>query len=205
MKFWFVYKPVQSSFAGSAMPLAPTTGALGLGSYLGWYVGWVDSAESGVYLNRIKEFNPLPLTESAAAGIPLLAAVANPTEPRTYTPTELQHISDAKDVITKILVRPTVQCLVGDVDDQMADMAKRVAIIERCVIFMYAKEARGAALPDLWKNLMDRFYDDYVAGRIKDPVDVRPDGILSVYEILKARCNTLTGIMAEYYQGVNIK
>lgn len=205
MKFWFVYKPVRSSFAGSAMPPQPTTGALGLGSCQGWYVGWVDSSESGVYLNRIKEFNPLPLTESAAAGIPLVDAVLNPAEPRSWTPAELQNISDAKDFLAKVAVRPVVQCLVGDVDDQMADMAKRVAIIERCVIFLYARASRNAEIPDLWKNLMNRFYDDYVAGRIKDPVDIRPDGILSVYEILKVRCNMLANIMAEYYQGVSIK
>lgn len=203
---YFVYKTNHVTNIGGITPALPKTGHLGLALKRGWFLGVIDSSELD-WFQSAKEFNINPCTELEAQGFMLLDVTqiytSTPGMPnytvRELTAEELQLQQLGEAFIAKLKLRPRVAAFVGDQDDQMSDLAKRVALLERCLFMLYAVLQSTSPMPEPWHTLLTTAHADFVAGTLKDPVDIRPDGYMSVYNILKERGNTLTAELATYY------
>jgi len=207
---YFVYKTNHITNIGGITPAQPTTGHLGISMKRGWFLGVIDSSELN-WFQTAKEFNINPCSELEAQGFQLLDVTQLPVDPanqidpssmRELTTEELTLQQVGEAFIAKLQLRPRVAAFVGDQDDQMSDLAKRVALLERGVLMMYAvlqSEEVMSAIPEPWHTVLTTAHADFVAGTLKDPIDIRPDGYMSVYNILKERGNTLTNELAAYY------
>jgi hypothetical protein len=206
---YFVYKTNHITNIGGITPSLPTTGHLGISVKRGWFLGVIDSSELN-WFQTAKEFNINPCSELEAQGFQLLDVTqlpADPSDPLSETMRELtenelalQQVGEA--FIAKLELRPRVTAFVGDQDDQMSDLAKRVALLERGLLMMYAvlqNESIMSAIPEPWHTLLTTAHTDFINGNLKDPIDIRPDGYMNVYNILKERGGVLTDELASYY------
>jgi len=212
---YFVYKTNYITNVGGITPPQPETGHLGLGYYNGWYLGQIDESELD-WFQKAREFNINPCTPQVAQGFPLLNLAADVTTieetdevtmetiVRPLTSAELECKAEATSFIAKLSLRPRIVSSVGDQDDQMSDLAKRTALIERCLFAIFDSlpvEVISKMTTDYpeWAALMTKTSSDFKTGALVDPIDVRPDGYDNIYEILKLRSNALTAALAEYY------
>lgn len=202
---YFIYKLNNITGVGGITPPQPVNGDLGLSTYADWYLGRVDETELE-YFNKASEFKITPCSADEASGFYFLGVtqvLTDPADPnsvlRDLTASELTLKANAQALIAKMSLRPGVSTGVGDLDDQMADIAKRIALLERCFIYLYKKQLDGTAIPEPWATIMSTFYTDFTTGAIKDPIDIRPDGYQAIYTGLKTKSNDLTNIMATYY------
>lgn len=202
---YFVYKTNHITNIGGITPPLPHTGHLGLAVQNGWFLGVIDHTELD-WFQKAKEFNINPCTEEEANGFKLVGVTQirledHTTRELTEEELVLQKIGEA--FLAKLELRPRVAAMVGDQDDQMSDLAKRIALLERCIFMMYNAMKTASTpitIPEPWSTLLDTAYTDFTTQNLKDPVDVRPDGYINVYEILKARGNILTEQLITYYQ-----
>lgn len=207
---YFVYKTNYVTNIGGITPPQPITGYLGITVRRGWYLGIIDETELN-WFQTAKEFNINPCTEQEALGFQLLDVTQLPVDTMGGSPEQemreltneekmLQAIGEA--FVAKLELRPRVAAYVGDQDDQMSDLAKRVALLERGVLMMYdvlRREEVMSAIPEPWNTVLATAYNDFILGELRDPIDIRPDGYMSVYEILKSRGAILTDELATYY------
>lgn len=208
---FFVYKTNHITNVGGITPAQPNTGHLGLSMRRGWFLGVIDSSELN-WFQTAKEFNINPCSEVEAAGFQLLdvtqlpvdggSPATDPNNMRSLTEQELLLQRAGEAFMAKLTLRPRVAAFIGDQDDQMSDLAKRVALLERSLFMIYAvlqSESVMSAIPEPWHTLMATAHADFLSGALRDPIDIRPDGYMSVYNILKERGGTLTDELATYY------
>jgi len=197
---YFVYKLNRIPGIGGIMPTSGVDEDLGLAVFGEWYLG---KCENATYLDTMREFSPYPCSDDVGAGFRFLGVetVLDGEEERPLNEAEIALKATAQMFVAKLTLRPTIETQVGDTADQMADMAKRVALLERAVIHIYGHVKNETPIPDEWVALLDLFYSDITTQAILDPVDIRPDGYDGVYAILKGRSNDLTEIMRPFYGG----
>lgn len=195
---YFVYKLNHIPQIGGAMPITADDGDMGLAVYGDWYLG---RCVDPTFLDTIREFTPFPCSDEVAQGFRFLGVdtVLEGEEERPLTGEEIAFKTAAQMFVAKLVLRPTIETQVGDSPDQMADMAKRVALLERAVIHIYGYIKHGTEIPAGWTAILEQFASDLSVGDIQDPVDIRPDGYEAIYAKLRERSNTLTGIMSTYY------
>jgi len=202
---YFIYKLNNITGVGGITPPQPVSGDLGLAAFNDWYLGRVDDTNLN-YFNKASEFKITPCTNEEANGFYLLGVTQVFSEPgnpesalRDLTTEETTLKTIAQALIAKMSLRPNVSNGVGDIDDQMADIAKRIALLERCFIHLYNKEVNNVTIPEPWATIMATFLTDLITQAIKDPIDIRSDGYLAIYNSLKEKSNDLTTIMQSYY------
>ncbi len=207
---YFTYKLNNVTNIGGIVPPQPDNGDLGIYTYGDWYVGRVDTTNLD-YFQKAKEFNLNPCTESEALGFQYLAVTqvtdSSTGELRDLNSDELTLKAAAAGFLAKLALRPRVAAFVGDQDDQLSDMAKRIALLERCFIMLahaQMTEADAPTIAEPWKTIMETFYTDYTAGNLKDPIDIRSDGPLAIYTTLRDRSNALTEQLRQYYISVGL-
>lgn len=203
---YFLYKANNITNIGGVVPPQPKTGHLGLCYYDGWFLGCIEASELS-YIQKNKEYNFQICNEEIANGFKLLGVTSiqeNPEdEPRDLTVDELFLQKKANDFLTKLNVRLQISATVGDPDDQIADITKGLALLERCVYAMYkAGKANGVVLEEPWETLLNMAVTDFENKTLVDPIDFRPDGYSGVYEIIKSRRVSLVSSLVPYYNEV---
>ena len=208
---YFVYKLCFIQSIGGVQPKPSSTMQLGLACMPGeWILGKIDGSEL-TYLDKIREYSPILCTKSVADGIPLMFVDEVSVDPeglgypgtdpemRPLNPEELANKAAALAFYAKILVRPPIEVVSGDTPDQIADLAKRLTIIERSLAYLFDKMETATEMPVDYSTLLTQYVTDLKNNDIRDPIDVRPETLLQIYSVLKTRSNALTDIMAYYY------
>ncbi len=205
---YFVYKLCFIQGIGGVQPKPSATMQMGMACMPGeWILGKIDESELS-YLDKIREYSPILCSKNVADGIPLMFVDELPVESeemamepemRPLNAEELADKAAALAFYAKLLVRPPIEVISGDTPDQIADLAKRLTIIERALAHMFDKMETSTEIPADYVSLLTQYVTDLKNSDIRDPIDVRTETIMQIYEKLKARSNALTDIMASYY------
>jgi hypothetical protein len=201
---YFLYKANNITRIGGVVPPQPKTGHLGMACNNDWYLGCIDESELD-YFQRNKEYNIQPCSSEEASGFKLLGLTTiqegPEDEPRDLTEEELAHQKKAEILISKLSIRPVISSSIGDIDDQLADVTKGLALLERCVYAIYkACKDKGVALEEPWESLLETAVNEFDAGTLVDPIDFKPGGYVGVYETIKARRIELVTKLSPYYE-----
>lgn len=201
---YFLYKANWIPGLGGACPrpqLVPST-TLGLAHQNPWYLG---STTDATDLEKIKEFGIIPISDSEAAGFPLIGltemiddAEAMPPTTRALTGQETTDQAVAVKLLSKLNVRNTIGTLVGDQAEIIAVMAKQIALLEVTLAQILAD---GTWAID--QDLQDGFAQllaDKAATTHKDTVDVCGKTRETVFADNSAKTNAIaTELAANYY------
>ena len=173
-----------------------------------YYLGEIEDTE----FQKIQKWEPTPVNDQIARGFMILNATELPKYPddpeneetRVLTAEELEDQNAAKKFLKKLETRSQIHGQVGDIYDLLADLNKRVGMMERIMArtlhFIYNSSSISSEIPQEFKDNYGVFLDQYVTdvdnGDYIDRVDI--EDLNSLYTELKTRYNTITTLVQEY-------
>ena len=106
--------------------------------------------------------------------------------------------------LSKQVAREQVQEIVGDAEDQVADLEKRISLMERLVYQLAWRILDGQSTDDL-KQLYGDFLQLYVSGTGDGSIEARSDlhKPQDLVDRLTARSTAVTQVMADHAQRVD--
>jgi len=174
---YFIYTQNNIPLVGGVTPQGVE---IGLGNYKNIYSGKADDA---LLLLSISEFNPITTTKDAALGLSLIGVTSMPvndltasTKTRKLTPLELTQQTAATKLVRKLRVRYEIRSQIGDSGDLIADISKRVALLERMVMHYMDSVLNTTPIPPAvlaeYKIIIANYIADVKTGVIKDSIDL---------------------------------
>ena len=129
-------------------------------TYGEWRVGNVEIPDE-LYL--ISEFNPIIISEEEAFGIQFIGktkkysfSIKSPDLiEEDLTPTELKQKALAEKLIKKLTVRKEIETQVGDTEDLIADLSKRIDLCEFVIYSLLINKFSKQNLPESFHTLYD--------------------------------------------------
>lgn len=156
-------------------------------------------------LLSISEFSPIIVTEDEAMGLNLVGLTeindVMGGDIRPLNDVELARQAAAEKLVKKLRARFRINAEVGDAQDLLADVAKRLAMLERMVMLMAHEQLNGVAIDqatkDLFMALVKNYVDGISADTLKDRIDL--EDTAELFNRLGARATAIAGIIAEEY------
>lgn len=174
-----------------------------------YYLGEIEAAN----IQEITKWEPMPVPDQVASGWNLIGktqvtendAQENITT-RDLTAQEQEDKKVAERALNKITTRSEIQGEVGDIYDLLADLSKRISLIERVTLsslhWVYNSSSISSEIPqdliDWYKPFLDQYKNDVVNGDLMDRVDIQD--ITTMYDNIKNRINTITDHVDNYLQ-----
>lgn len=165
-----------------------------------------------VNLQELTKWEPMIVSDQVARGFPLIGRTQLPKYPddpdddtmRDLTTQEKEDKHAGEKSLKKMDTRSEIYGTNGDIHDLVADLAKRVGMIERIAVrtlqFLYNNSSISSEIPQTFKDNYGPFLDQYIAdvdsGDYMDRVDI--EDINTLYQELKTRYNAITTLMQDY-------
>jgi hypothetical protein len=205
MKYWFIYKLIQSN-QGKMMPPPPgghlpeCKVELGLKEFNGWYLGNCDDL---LYIDDILEYQPAIITESQAQGFLLLgitqlfAENGNPMNPeyRDLTEEELALQSEAKKMEDMFNLRYDITQAVGDYGNIISDLNRKVSLLER-IVFTFILNPTDTKLQETYIPMIQEYFSKLSDSTFKDSIDFEAHPEL--FNKLKTRDTAYVDVLLAY-------
>ena len=207
-EYYFLYRPIRVGNMGGVLPTRydKNTITLGLGEREGYYLGkTVDPAS----VEDIKEFFIRFITEEEARGFQLLGVnkirEESPDNPegteRDLTEEEQQAQNKAYNLILKLKLRSKINSRIGDTEEIIADLTKRIELLERLLLRVMYYQLSGQEIPEELKQsylpLIQAYVQSVDNGNFKSRIDV--EDVHEVFGRLTVRFNEITNIVKEEY------
>ena len=189
---------------GGEMP--PNTHIKGSKGY--YYLGETDDTN----LQNLQKWEPMPVSDQVARGFGIMYATDRPKYPddpdneetRPLTTEEQENQHAALKAMKKIELKAKIQGQVGDIGDLVADLSKRMGLLERVTLrtleFLYNSSSISSEIPQAYKDgyssLLTQYVSDIDSGNYRDRVDIEDNAQL--YTRLQERYNTITDLVEEY-------
>jgi hypothetical protein len=154
----------------------------------------------------------MPVSEQVARGFGIMNATNRPKYPndpdneetRPLTEQELEDQHAALKAMKKIELKAKIQGQVGDIGDLVADLSKRIGLLERITLrtleFLYNSSSISSEIPQEYKDgystLLNQYVNDIDSGNYRDRVDIEDNSQL--YSRLQERYNIITNLVEEY-------
>ena len=203
---YFIYKPNFIAGIGGVMPPEEhDTTKLRIGEIDGWYLGKTEDIN---LLHRIREFNPIVISQNAFEGFKYYntTSTIDPNSPDKENPIlipltteQLAQKDEFNKVLSKLNIRSKVETQIGDVNDIISDLSKRLVLLERICLSLFNNVTLSTPIPQEHTDLVAQLTSDLQTQLVKDPIDVSSDTLMDIYNKLKERNNILTTIMDEYF------
>jgi len=207
---YFIYKPQNIANIGGVFPKTNDDEfSLGLGVYKYYYLGSVVSTN---LIHKIKDYFISFLTDDEAEGFKLLSVNDIPIDPsdidserRPLNETELANKALANKIMLKLELREKIYKDVGDIDDLIADMSKRIDLIERLVMrifyFILNKQDVPQELLDAYLPMIANYITAVDSGQVKMRADLEDPQ--EVFNSLAVRYTTITNLVkTEYFDKI---
>jgi hypothetical protein len=173
---YFVYKANRITGIGGIVPKNNEYTDLGLYNKREWYLG---KTSDPTFFNYIREFNPIVVDSTTASGFKYLDSAGvieddgfgNITT-REFTTYEESLKTSAEKFMDKLEVRAKIESEVGDVYDLISDLSKRLALIERALVYTMRNILNGDPIPTKYQNLVNTMATLFVTDPVTDPVDI---------------------------------
>lgn len=197
---YFVYKANRITGIGGVVPKAPASTDLGLGSKREWYLG--RTTDPSVF-NYIREYNPIVISPTTASGFRFIDVdqVSEDGGPgvgvttRDLTTYEESLKTAAEKFMDKLEVRAEIESEVGDIYDLVSDLSKRLALIERAVVYMMRNILNGDPIPQKYQDLANTMATLFATDPVTDPVDICGIGENDLVSYLGNRVRKISEIL----------
>jgi uncharacterized protein YeeX (DUF496 family) len=172
-----------------------------------YYLGEIDETEFW----KIKIFQPIPVSDEVASGFYLLntdtiteESSAGEITTRDLTDEETSNKEAAELFFEKLEIRSQISANVGDNNDLIADINKRISLLERIVYqtldYLYSSSELVDDIPsdlqDSYGDLLNDYANKVENGEITDCVDL--EGVDNIYDKIINRINTTSTICLNY-------
>jgi hypothetical protein len=146
------------------------------------------------------------INEQVSNGLGLLNVTQMPVdddgfEMRDLTEQEIEDKAAAQVAIKKLNIRYRVESSVGDIYDIVADVSKRISILERICLKTFAElynsDNVSQSLKDEYKSLIDGYVSDVSGGDFKDRTDLETTSEL--FSRLKTKFKDIADIVQDEY------
>lgn len=161
---------------------------------------------------KLSKWDPMPVNDQVARGFPLINITQLPKYPndpdndemRNLTTEEQEDKHTAEKALKKMETRSQIHGQIGDIYDLVADLSKRVGMMERIVArtihFLYNSSSLSSEIPQEFKDNYGTFLDQYIYdvdnSNYMDRIDI--ENIDSIYSELKTRYNIITDLVNNY-------
>ena len=184
-KIYFVYTMNNTPSVGGVTPQGVE---IGISQYKNIMCGCCSDA---LDLLSISEFNPIPCSEDAGRGLSLIGLTELPdnSDPHNepvmvaLTDVQLKQQAAAESLVNKLRKRFNIKSLAGDDGDLLADLTKRVALLERLSMKVFDKVLNGATLSkvdaDLIKSIIKSYKLDLKDASVTEQIDTEDLVLLS--------------------------
>ena len=193
---YFLYKNLQGLH-----PKSNTIG-IGLASYGEFTVGSVQNIGE---LDKVREFSPIIISEDLLNGIKIINIESGVTlgiddEIITLTAEQILLQNEAKIFFKKLEIRKNIQNVIGDTEDQLADVSKRLALLERLAVRILLPIMKGEAIPvelvTAYQPMLEAIITAVDNGTAKDRVDLE-DPTAQMNSIM-TKSTQISDIVEEY-------
>ena len=203
---YFLYSPQNIANIGGVFPKTKDEEfTLGMSEHDGYYLGSIVDINN---IDKIGKYFVCFINDDTAAGFRILGATQMLIDPaniesgyRDLTTEEIRTQNMAKNLLLKMDVRKNIENNVGDLADLVADLSKRIDLVERMAVRMayyvyqglsVPTELRDAYLP-LIQDAVTRWDEGTLIARndIEDPADIQAK--------LVVRSNKITEIIRDDY------
>jgi len=182
---YFIYKALDIARLGGVLPNPkrlnlPDDVKLGLAKRDYFYLGCCENPE---HLLPIKEYIVTFVDRDTAEGFTLLGmsrVPKDPTDPaselRDLTDEELKKQEKARKLLQKLKLRQKIYGSIEDLEDIVADLSKRIDLLERLHLTTLYYILKGEPLPDDLKKSFLSVAETYIKhvekGRVRTRVDI---------------------------------
>jgi hypothetical protein len=205
-EYYFIYKLLDNNRYGKFMP---PQSKLGIDSELGlavnepWYLGKCNDIR---YLDEILEFDPYLITTDVALGFGLLNVNYVPDidatsysynaniKLRPLNEQELYYKTCAKQLFDKYELRYNITTKIGDTNDLLADINRKVSLLER-IVFQYILDPNSNEMVNTYIPLMQDYFYKLITGVYKDSIDFEDH--TELFHKLKLRDTEFVNVMIE--------
>lgn len=210
MIYYFRWKRIYINGVGGVganIPNLDITTVTNIGEYKNWVIAYTENLED---FKLLSEFDPVLITEGVAKGLPLIGKTQiferiglTPIEGswRDLTEQELSWQKEAQDYVYKMDARDNINKDVGDIQDLIADLSKRVDLIERGLCYLILKTKSENPLIDPDRDIRYETYANIVisgsdSGQYITRADLENEEEL--VQTLMMRQITIAGIIQDY-------
>lgn len=173
---YFVYKANNVTSIGGIVPVNTEDTDLGLYNKRDWYLGKTTAPS---FINQIREFNPIVVDATTASGFRYLDTDSvveddgyGTITSRSLTTYEETLKAAAEKFMNKLDIRSKIESEVGDVYDLISDLSKRLALIERAVVYVMRNILNGDPVPEKYQTLSTTMATLFTIDPVTDPVDI---------------------------------
>jgi hypothetical protein len=209
MNTYFLYRNNNIANFGPVIPAYQAGVTLNLYHHDGLTLGSMDDELAPKnYLDHIREYSPVVVSEQVAKGYPLIGItqlLESQDENgenkvfRDLTAEEAAAQKAAEEILAKLGMRSQIELVVGDQADLLSDLGKRLAILDRIVLSLVdVVENAGEMSPEI-KAVADQYKADHAAKLITDTIDINGKTLMENYLALRDRNNTISEILTGYY------
>lgn len=203
---YFIYKASNIANLGGVLPKVDDAKfTLGQAYYEGYYLGSTPNPEN---VSEIKEYFVTFIDDETAEGFKLLGVTQLPVDPaqpesemRPLTADETAKQQKAQKLIYKLQLRDKIYANVGDVGDIIADLSKRVDMLERLLMrtmyYILQNQAIPQTLIDNYLPVIQNYITAVDSGTLKLRADLEDPQV--VYNKLHERFNTITNLVKTEY------
>jgi hypothetical protein len=198
---YFMFKTLRIVGIGGLMP----KGVHIVGSIGEWYYGSVENAET---LWNIREYHPMIIDKETFDGLPLMdltEMLVDPSNPESGTRAFTAGEAAAKDAALKLMkkfnIRARIESEVGDVYDLLADLAKRVSLVERPTLValndLMTTGTIAQTTKDAYAALIGQYVTGVSTGALSDRTDLEVN--TELFARMTARYQKIHDIVKEEY------
>jgi len=207
---YFLYRSQNIANLGGVLPnpQPPEDYQLGITEKDGFYLGYVDDPQK---IEQIKDYFVCFIDDDTAEGFRLVGVTQLPEDPtdpessmRDLTEEELAKQEKAERLLAKLRFRNSVESNIGDIPDIIADLSKRLEIIERLVFkvcyYLLQDQSIDQSVKDQFLSIVTSYVDAVDNGTLKTRVDL--EDLNELYNRVYERVNTLTNLLETEYLSV---
>ena len=209
---YFLYKAQNIANLGGVLPNPQPSDdyQLGITERDRFYLGYVDNPQK---IEQIKDYFVCFIDDETAEGFRLLGVTQVPEDPanpessmRDLTEEELAKQKKAEKLMTKLKFRNSVESNIGDLPDIVADLCKRLEILERLVFkvcyYLLQDQTIGDDVKNQFTSIVTSYVDAVNNGQLKTRVDL--EDLTNLYNRVYERVNAFTQLFEnEYLNKVN--
>lgn len=209
--YYFLYTFQNMANIGGVFPRTEKDEfTLGISAFKELYLGTVVDPE---LINKISNYFICFIDEDVAEGFKIISAKRLPIDPsspesksRDLTEKELALQAKAKALVLKLKLRPKIYREIGDINDMVADMSKRIDLLEKILLkttfFLFQDTEIPQAMKDTYLPMITKYISDIENDTIKAKEDLEDPQTL--FDKLAARKSTIAKIVkSEYLDKIN--
>jgi len=205
---YFLYKPQNISNMGNIFPNYDQDNSgiqLGLAFKRGYYLGYIDSPEK---IKEMKNYFVCFIDDEIAEGFKLLDVEKVVVETngfqlkrRDLTDEEREKQKKAEKLLMKLELRDKINANIEDVEDIIADINKRIDLIERLIVTVCKYLLRNEQIPEDVSNeflpFINRYFEMLDNNEFMTRVDI--EDATQLFEKLSSRITKITKLVQDEY------